>query len=570
MIFLLRFCLLSGQTLLKSGSLNNIGESLIILIEVIFLIRKKGENRIIFLAACFFLMFTVLVMRYFVISQEQKNVRAAELRSEFTINAGTSQGTIYDRNLQPIVNAEKSFNAVVIPTAADKEKTAEYAVDRTEFLKKYEKGEPFIFECRSDTPETDGLTVFELPVRYSENQPACHTVGYLSENSGADGIEYAYDSILRCGNGENTVSYQVDGFGRVMIGDGKKVTRSSAAKSGVVTTLDLDMQKICEEYGKKIKKGAIVLADVKNGDILAMASFPNYSFSQLDKAFSDKNCPLINRNLYSYSVGSIFKLVVSAEAIEEGMEGMMYDCSGNIDIQGQLFNCHKYDGHGLQALGDALTNSCNTYFINLVQALNTEKLRYMAYSLGFGRENQLCAGIIGSAGRLPSVSELTVPAELANFAFGQGRLTATPLQITQLACSVANGGKMPELRLIKGLTTDGENVLDRKEPRFSQVMEKETAEKLRKMMVLAVRNNKNSNAKSKKVSVGAKTSTAQTGIYKSNGDEICNAWITGFFPSRKPEYALTVLVEDGGYGNDSAAPIFRKIAEKITDKQKKT
>ena len=82
-------------------------------------------------------------------------------------------------------------------------------------------------------------------------------------------------------------------------------------------------------------------------------------------------------------------------------------------------------------------------------------------------------------------------------------------------------------------------------------------------MVSAVRDNKNSNSRSKKVSVGAKTSTAQTGRFDEKGEELCNAWITGFFPSRKPRYAVTVLVEDGGYGNDAAAPVFAEIADSI-------
>ena len=523
----------------------------------------------ILLGAAFFMLFLGIAFKYYAVAYEQKYVRTAEIRSEHTTNAGESQGTIYDRNMKPMVNSERKYAAVVVPTAVDMDEISEYASDKVTFSSGFEKGEPFVFECIKNTPESEGLTVFELPVRYSENQAASHIIGYLSQNDGADGIEYAYNSILRNENGNNSVTYKTDGFGRVMIGEGKKIVRSHAAESGVVTTIDLDLQNICEECGKKIKKGAIVLADVKKGDILAMASFPDYDICDLESAVSDKNCPLINRALYSYSVGSIFKLVTAADAIEEGMGGMMYDCGGQIDIYGQIFNCHKYDGHGLQSLGDAMTNSCNTYFIDLARALNIGKLREMAYNIGFGRENQLCAGMTGSAGVLPTQEELAVHAELANFAFGQGRLTATPLQVTQLACAIANNGKMPELRLIKGLTIDGEFTMNEKNPRYSYVMHEDTAKQLRKMMVHAVRDNKNSNAKSEKVSVGAKTSTAQTGHFDKSGNELCNAWITGFFPSRSPKYALTVLIEDGGYGNDSAAPIFREIAEQVSAKLKK-
>lgn len=533
------------------------------------MIRKKGEYRIIMVTAVFFIIFTLISTDYYAIAMKQDHVRAAEKNAVLTVTADDSQGTIYDRDMRPLVNTAKRYTAAAVPSAIDAEETANYALDREGFMEQYKKGVPFTFDCKEGTPESDGLTVFEIPERYGEKQSACHIIGYLSDGEGADGIEYAYDSILRNENGENSVRYTMDGSGRVLIGEGKKVTRSSASRSGVVLTIDSDIQRICEDCGKDIAKGAVVVADVKSGDILAMASFPAYERSDMERALSDPDCPMIDRCLYSYSVGSVFKLVTAAEAIEEGMGNMMYDCSGKIDIGGQLFNCHKADGHGLQDMGQAMTNSCNTYFINLVRCLDTAKLRQLANDMGFGRENWLCAGITGSAGVLPAVRELSVPAELANFSFGQGRLTATPLQITQLTCAIANKGEMPILRLIRGLTADGEYVSGEKDARLSRVMKEETAEQLRKMMIMAVRDNKDSNARSKKISVGAKTSTAQTGRFDEKGEELCNAWITGFFPSRKPRYAVTVLIEDGGYGNDAAAPVFRRIAEEITKKENK-
>ena len=124
------------------------------------------------------------------------------------------------------------------------------------------------------------------------------------------------------------------------------------------------------------------------------------------------------------------------------------------------------------------------------------------------------------------------------------------------------------MRLIKGMTAEGTVISGEKPPQLSGVMSSEDAEALRKMMILAVRENENSKAKSRKISVGAKTSTAQTGRFDEKENELCHAWITGFFPARKPRYAVTVLVEDGGYGNDVAAPVFRRIAEKMTDLEK--
>jgi penicillin-binding protein 2 len=246
----------------------------------------------------------------------------------------------------------------------------------------------------------------------------------------------------------------------------------------------------------------------------------------------------------------------------------MYDCVGKTDVEGRNFNCHKLDGHGWQDMPQAMANSCNTYFIELARCLDIREYRRLATYLGFGREAHLCAGIIGSGGVLPTEKDLSVPAELANFSFGQGKLTATPLQITQLTCTIANRGNMPVLRLIKGLTHDGESIISEKRPLYSEVLSIDTAEKIKKMMILAVQRNERSNARSRLVNVGAKTSTAQTGRFDENGEELCHAWITGFFPAEDPQYAVTVLIENGGYGNDAAAPVFRRIAEKITMKQR--
>ena len=527
------------------------------------MIRKRGENRVIILIGLLFTAFIFIIFRYYAVAWKQEYVPAAKTEQTFTIELGKCQGTIYDRNMRPLVNSEIVTKAAAIPAFLDREQTAEYAADRNSFCREYDKGKPFIFECNDKALESVGLTVFEVPVRYSEDQSAQHIIGYLSDDKGADGIEYAYDSVLRNSFPVNSVSYITDGSGNILIGDGKKVYRTKSYKSGVVLTIDKKLQEICEECGKNINTGAIVLADVKSGDILAMSSFPDYDPENIEAALNDERSPLINRALYSYSVGSVFKLVTAAAALEQGFENYLYECVGTTDIEGKMFNCHKLDGHGVQDMSDAMTNSCNTYFINLARCLDIAEYRRLATYIGFGKECSLCSGMIGTSGVLPAEKDLAVPAELANFSFGQGKLTATPLQITQLTCAIANRGEMPLLRLIKGLTVDGESTGTKKKMLHSKVISSETAEKLRNMMTLAVKDNKKSKARSSKVSIGAKTSTAQTGKYDNDGVELCHAWITGFFPASEPKYALTVLIENGGYGNDAAAPIFKDIAERI-------
>ncbi|NLT10578.1 MAG: penicillin-binding protein 2, partial [Ruminococcus sp.] len=468
--------------------------------------------------------------------------------------------------MRPLVNTRKQKYAFVIPYYTDMPTLRSYAADKKEFDTIKDCLYPVAFRSNDDITVSGAVTVIEIPERNSEDQPAQHVIGYLSDGKGASGLEYAYDKILRSGNGENSMTYTCDGFSRVLIGDRKVLRTSNADIGGVVTTIDLDIQKICESAGEKINKGAIVLSDVYSGDIIALASFPSYSPNNIEAAIKDERSPLINRALYSYSVGSIFKLVTACEAINEGKNSYIYECSGKINVKGQCFNCHKYDGHGKENITSAITDSCNTYFIALSRRLDVKKLRKLANDLGFGKEITLCTDIAASPGVLPTENDLNIPAELANFSFGQGKLSATPLQINRMTCTIANGGEVPMLRLVKGITVDGINIANDKMPHTTRAISDDAAVGLRRMMTAAIRDNVNSKAQSEKVSIAAKTSTAQTGRFDEEGNEYCHGWITGFFPANSPRYALTVLVEDGGYGNDSAAPIFKEIAEKITEK----
>lgn len=523
--------------------------------------RKRGENGVIILAAIFFLMFFAVSLNFFRMSQVREYVRTAEDSSFVTIHAGDSSGTIYDRNFKPITNAEICITAIAVPSEVTAEEILRYAEDKTEAEKAYAEGKPFAFKCVKKGEDSSGLTFFELPERYNDNTLAPHIIGYLSDGAGASGLEYAYDSMLRSGNVENSVTYSTDGFGHILIGSGKTVLRSTKQNTGVVITLDSEIQSICEKAGRSIDRGAIVVSEVESGEIVGLASFPEYDICNISDALNDDRSPMINRAFYSYSVGSIFKLVTACEGINEGLSGFAGNCTGTYDIAEQTFGCHDREGHGIQNMRQAMTNSCNPYFISLSQCLDVQKYRSLAYSMGFGREIHLCTGMISSAGVLPSVNELLVPAELANFSFGQGRLTATPLQINQMTCAIANGGELIMLRLIRGITVDGETVGNEKSALKSRIMSSETAAELRKMMISAVYDNENSKAAPRYVRAGAKTSTAQTGRYDDNGEELCHGWITGFYPSSNPKYAVTVLVEDGGYGNDSAAPVFKEIVD---------
>ncbi|MDD6269353.1 MAG: penicillin-binding protein 2 [Oscillospiraceae bacterium] len=496
---------------------------------------------------------------------------AGEMQGTFTVKLPVSFGTIYDRNGIPLVNAESRKYAVLSGNADQAERVMPFAADKKEFAEKAAEGVPFICELTENSSEIhDDVTVIDVPVRYDKEGTAEHIIGYIQDGHGVCGLELDYDEILRRDNGQTKVTFSVDGTGRAFSGEEAVVQYAPRSSQGVVTTIDAGIQKICEKASCSLKKGAVVVMNVNSGDILGLVSRPAYSLDDMESALSSEDSPLINHALCAYPVGSIFKLVTTAAAIETGNEDFAYECTGSIDVGTQHFSCHKKEGHGSLALDTALIGSCNPYFIALSERISALEMFETAARFGFGSEIGLSDSIFGRKGYLPDVQELMLPAEKGNFSFGQGKLTASPLQITRMTSAIANGGFLPEARLVIGETEDGsaENTVN-----FStgkRVIQKETSDELRKMMIGVVYGGSNFKGKPEGVCAGAKTSTAQTGRYNENGEEYCHGWVTGFFPAHDPEFAVTVLAEDAGYGNDSAAPVFKEIAEGMREYARKS
>ena len=379
--------------------------------------------------------------------------------------------------------------------------------------------------------------------RYNANQLAVHAIGYLSDNKGVSGLEKEYDDFLR--------AYTSD---------------DNKIKEGIVTTLDMAIQQIAETITDKyIKSGAVVIMDVKTGDILASVSRPNYSPLNIYEAVKDdENTPLINRVNQSYSLGSIFKLVISATAIDSGIDiNTEFNCSGSINVLGQNIKCHKTSGHNTVNMIDAMNDSCNTYFINLGCALPSAKLNWMASSLSFGRIIKYAGNITTKSGYLQTTKDLDNQIEKANFCFGQGKLMAAPIQVCMMTCAFANDGVMPEARLIKGITLDKNTIENETEIIYTNSINKETADTVKKLMISVVEYEGNKLAKPKFVTAGGKTATAQTGQYNEDNTEKLNCWFTGFFPADNPQYAITILSENGKSALGESGACFAEICDEI-------
>lgn len=505
---------------------------------------------------------SVLYMHIFSVITCGKYKNTALNQGSCTISDSLQNGCIYDCSFNKLICSEEINLCAVNPESDAIAEILPHVTDKKDFYSKLKYGKPFICETDTDKFKSPNITVLKSFRRYSENQTARHIIGYTAEGKGICGLELSYDTFLRSFESQNTVKYKTDGNGDVLEGREKEIETAEDIKAGVVTSIDSEIQKICEDSAKNIKKGALVVMDIKTGEIKAIASFPSYDTDNLAAALNDENSPLLNRALCSYNAGSVFKLLICQCAVESGIsDNYTYNCTGSENVSGQIFRCHKKSGHGYQDMKTAVANSCNTYFIRLGSKISSERLLETAEKIGFGSEIRLADRLYTDSGNLPSYEELELPAEKANFSFGQGKILVNPIQITQMICGIANDGIMPSAVLVKGITYDGINIENTNEPVMNEIMSADTAKLLQEFMTSAV--TEKSNAWSDKVKISAKTSTAQTGNYDENGNELCHAWVSGYFPSDNPQYAMTVLVENGGYGNESASPILKECAEKI-------
>ena len=524
---------------------------------------EECKKRLAWLRLILILMFSTAAVYLAWLIRSPELLQAAAQQGSCTRLAGTADGTIYDRNGTPLVNEKTLCTAVVSPTPAAAAALLPHVSDKNAFYEQLEQGKPFV--CTVDTAEIDcpDVTILKIPQRYGTHQLAQHLIGYTSQGNGVAGLEYAYDTLLRSVDSRWSVTFSIDGTGSVLAGEKKQVRYGANPTVGVVTTLDATVQRICETAGQQLEKGCIVVMDVESGDILGLASFPSYTPANLEEALDNPDSPMINRALYAYPVGSIFKLVTAACAFDSGMaHSFQWDCHGAISIGTQRFRCHDIAGHGLQTMADAMRNSCNPYFIALSQELDSTALLETARRMGFGTEIALTADITASGGTLPTLTQMQLPAERANFCFGQGVLTATPLQITRMICAIAGDGTLPMVRLVRGVTEDGVSVLREEQTLSASGISEETAAYLRNLMCYTAADEEFQGTP-QYVSMGAKTSTAQTGRFDESGEEYCHGWVTAFFPAEQPRYVVTVLAEDGGYGNAAAAPVLRQIAAGI-------
>lgn len=511
-----------------------------------------------------------LVFRVAVINATLSSDAAAS-QSARRIQIAQSEGMIYDRNMQPLVNRKhKTVLAVNPDNEALECLKAQLTDEEYEKIKdKAAAGKPFVFECEGYSGDCKSIIAMTVYERYASDDTAVHTIGYDdSEGNGVCGIEKAFNSLLKSFQGTLSVRYSADATGGMLKGQTfETVDENYASAGGIVLTIDSEIQKICEASAERnnMESGAVVVLSAETSEILALVSLPSFDRENLSSAVNDDGAPFVNRALNAYSVGSVFKPVVVAAALESGIdENTVFECKGYVTVNGIRFNCHKNDGHGVLGMAQAVAVSCNSYFIQLSRLIGSEKILSTASALGFGTEIKLCDYMTSKQGILPSAEKIDSSAALANLSFGQGELLATPLQIAAVYCAFANGGYYREPYILKETVDGNLNVTAYyKNEINNKVLTDSICRKTGEMLLQTVSGGSGRLAKPMCYEAAGKTATAETGWIK-NGKEVYHTWFAGFYPYENPEYVIVVFNEYGESSSTDCAPVFRDVADGIT------
>jgi len=544
----------------------------------------------IFTILIFALLFRFL---YFQIFSGADLAKAASVQKLTSSVVEIERGRITDKNSIPFVNRTPKVSVVLQPLILKKKPEKVKQISEILGLKYYElkrdvetEEKPIVINVPlSKKNELEGLkgkgvSIINSLSRYGSDSVANHILGYLNgvDQVGEAGIEKHFDKILDY-NSNKTVGLVTDAWKQPLEGLGYRLVNEENFKKelNVKLTLDYHIQKIVEEVldntlieNEKIK-GAVVVEDVCTGDIAAIASKPDFDPNLVDKYLNSPQKELFNRAVASYNLGSIFKVIDVAEALEAKTDlDERYFCQGFIKIGDKEFKCesYSYGGHGSINLKDAFAKSCNAYFIQIGLKIGYKEIISMAQRFGLGSYTGINEqGVAESKGSLPDPNQSYTYGDVANLSIGQGQVMASPIQVADIVSTIANGGIKNKVNIVDSLVDKEGGIVEKiKVSDGKRIISKSTSDAIRKLMEEVVSTGTGTKASLEKYGgAGGKTGSAEAGI-GPDGQNITHAWFAGYFPRKNPKYAITVFVEDGKRGGTAAAPIFESIAEEIMKK----
>lgn len=454
---------------------------------------------------------------------------------------------------------------------------------------------PAIARLEERRPEFPNVFIDMRPKRrYTSGPAVAHLMGYISEITaeeldspyfaereyeqgmfvGKTGIERQYEHILK---GEQGVRYvEVDARGRIVGDFGGSVVRAGGAGGDIRLNVDLALQEYIHRIFPKSRAGAVVALDPADGGVLALYSWPTYDPNDFvggiegalwTRLNTDSMKPLYDRTvLGTYAPASTFKLVTAAIALERGaIDGnvrMPVPCSGGITLAGVYQRCWRAGGHGSLDLAGAIQHSCNVYFYQLGMRTGLDAFLEGGVELGLGKP----CGIDlpqESAGIFPESRDFWVrrmnysprEGEVTSLAIGQGPNVLPPLKLAQFYLALARDGSAPAPTIFQGRTDDVEG--------WQLALTPEQLALLRQGLrqVTAPGGTAYMSSLEHWDLIG-KTGSGENPLSRMGLAET-HAWFAGIAGPRsgEPEIVLVALVEHGGGGSATAAPIVAKAAD---------
>ena len=573
--------------------------------------KKKMRNTLFIAIVIIILLTTRIGYIQFIWGPELSHMASSQQAQSRNITA--KRGTIYDSTGKYVLAVSSSVELVSVnPTnipQENKEKVARalseiLELDYEKVIKKVSKRSSIeIIAKKVDKEKTDkfrkwmeetgittGINIDEDSKRYYPyGDLAAQVIGFCgSDNQGLDGIEAKYDEELKGTNGR--IERQTNAAGESLGGE-----EYIAAIDGnnLILTIDMTIQSIVEKNLEEAcidnvctDGGSIIAMDPRNGDILAMATYPSYDLNtpyepytdelksvwegmnQKDKTTSLQGMWRNKAISDTYEPGSVFKTVTASAALQEGIvtnidETGQFCCTGGIEVAGTRIKCWRYyRPHGSESLRQALMNSCNPVFIGLGQKIGVTK--YYEYLRKFGLFSKTGIKLPGEANSIFVKEEKAGPVELATISFGQ-RFEITPLQMITAVASIANGGVYIKPRIVKSIqnSVTGE-VTEMPIETGEQIISKENAEKVLSMMNSVVSEGTGKNARVEGYNVGGKTGTSEDGV--NTGKYVTS--FCGVAETDNPYIVLLITLynptgEGGHQGGGVAAPVGGKILSEV-------
>ena len=583
--------------------------------------NKKGEvsrkRRMRFALICSTIIFFGLATRvgYIQFFEGEKLQQMAYLQQTLNRNINPKRGTIYDSSGKVELATSSSVETITVNPvnilSSEKEKVATeltqlFNLKYEDVLKKVSKKTAIETIAKkvdkNQTKElrlwmeanniTSGINIDEDTKRfYPYNNLASQIIGFCgSDNQGLAGIEAKYDNELKGEKGK--ILKMTDAKG-IDITDTSEAYEPAKQGNDLVLSIDATIQGIAEKYLKEAcidnvctDGGNILLMNPQNGDILAIASYPDFNLNdpytinneELKANWSNMTATERSNALQAmwrnkaisdtYEPGSTFKLVTASTALEEGIvastdkEGE-FCCTGYIEVAGVKMKCWRYyRPHGPESLRQALMNSCNPVFIGLGGRIGVTK--YYEYLRKYGFLGRTGIDLPGEAGSIFLKESKVGPVELGTIAFGQ-RFEVTPIQMITMVSTIANGGIYTQPRIVKQIinsqTGEVKNIETVKKDR---VISEDTAKKMLSMMESVVAEGTGKNAQVKGYAIGGKTGTSEDGV---NTGKYVTSFI-GVAPISNPEVAILITLynptgEGGHQGGGVAAPIASQVLGEV-------